>query len=192
MGNRSGHTTEERRDAVDEIIAAWNRERPDLDVTTVGVVSRVNRLSARFTHELEATFTERGLTKATFEALAVLRRAGPPYCLPQSELMRVLSLTPGTVSVRVDRLVADGLATRDVDPSDRRGVRVALTERGRAAFDAVAPAHLATEDRLLAALDDGEREQLAALLRRLLLALTVTGAAALPAAGEAADKEERP
>ena len=157
------------RDAVDATIAAWGRERPDLDVSSVGVVSRVARLSARFAQALEANFASHGLTKASFEALAALRRSGEPYRLPQTALMRELSLTPGTVSVRIGRLVEDGLAVRRDDPGDRRGVIIELTPAGGAAFDSVVGAHLATERRLLAALDAREQEQLADLLRRLLL-----------------------
>jgi DNA-binding MarR family transcriptional regulator len=157
------------RDAVDAIIAAWGRERPDLDVSSVGVVSRVARLSARFARALEANFASHGLTKASFEALAALRRSGEPYRLSQTALMRELSLTPGTVSVRIGRLVEDGLAVRRDDPGDRRGVIVELTPAGSAAFDSVVADHLATERRLLEALDAHEQEQLADLLRRLLL-----------------------
>lgn len=157
-------------DDVDAIIAAWARERPDLDVSSVGVISRVMRLAARFTHAMEATFAVHGLTRADFEALAALRRSGPPYRLAQGELMRVLSLTPGTVSVRVDRLVAHGWARREAAADDRRGAIVALTPSGRRRFDAAVPDHLETQRRLLEALDGYEREQLTALLRRLLLA----------------------
>ena len=156
-------------DAVDAILAAWARERPDLDVSSVGVVSRVTRLSARFTQALEANFGRHGLTKASFEALAALRRSGAPFRLSQTALMRELSLTPGTVSVRIGRLVDEGLAERRGDPDDRRGVIVALTDAGRAAFEDVVADHLATERRLLEALDAGEQAQLAAMLRRLLL-----------------------
>jgi DNA-binding MarR family transcriptional regulator len=157
-------------DAVDAIIAAWGRERPDLDVSSVGVVSRVSRLSARFTQALEANFASHGLTKASFEALAALRRSGGPCRLSQTALMRELSLTPGTVSVRIGRLVEDGLAVRRDDPGDRRGVIVELTPSGAAAFDGVVADHLATERSLLAALEAREQAQLADLLRRLLLA----------------------
>ncbi len=162
-------------DAVDAIIAAWNRERPELDVTSVGVVSRVTRLSARFTQALEANFARHRLTKASFEALAALRRSGAPYRLSQTALMRELSLTPGTVSVRIRRLVDDGLALRRDDPGDRRGVIVELTEAGLDAFEDVVADHLATERRLLAALDAGEQELLAGLLRRLLLHVPAGG-----------------
>jgi DNA-binding MarR family transcriptional regulator len=83
--------------------------------------------------------------------------------------MRVLSLTPGTVSARIDRLVAEGLVGREADPGDRRTVLVRLTDRGRTAFESVVHAHLETERRLLGALDETEREALAGLLRRLVL-----------------------
>ncbi len=158
----------EAGDAVDAIIDAWGRERPELDVSSVAVVSRITRLSARFTQALEANFTRHGLTKASFEALAALRRSGAPYRLSQTALMRELSLTPGTVSVRIRRLVDAGLAERLGDPGDRRGVIVALTAAGRDAFEDVVADHLATERHLLAALDAGEQAHLAGLLRRLL------------------------
>jgi DNA-binding MarR family transcriptional regulator len=157
------------KDEVDAIVDAWSRERPDLDVSTVGVVSRITRLASRFTAAMEATFAAHGLTKATFEALAALRRAGAPYRMSQTELMRALSLTPGTVSARIERLVADGLVERETDADDRRTVLVRLTARGVAAFEDVVYAHLETERRLLKALDEAERQVLAGLLRRLLL-----------------------
>lgn len=166
---RSGRSHAAPRDEVDAIIDAWARERPDLDVSTVGVVSRVTRLASRFTAVMEETFAAHGLTKATFEALAALRRAGAPYLMSQTELMRALSLTPGTVSARIDRLVTDGLVEREARPDDRRTVLVRLTPRGVAAFEDVVHAHLETERRLLRALDEAEREVLAGLLRRLLL-----------------------
>jgi DNA-binding MarR family transcriptional regulator len=166
-GIRAGADTP--KDEVDAIVEAWALERPDLDVSTVGIVSRVTRLATRFTAAMETTFAERGLTKATFEALAALRRAGDPYRLSQTGLMRVLSLTPGTVSVRIDRLVADGLVAREPDPDDRRSVIVQLTERGEAAFEGVVHTHLETERRLLRSLSPGEREILTDLLRRLVV-----------------------
>jgi DNA-binding MarR family transcriptional regulator len=155
-------------DEVDAIIAAWERERPDLDVASVGVVSRIARVAARFSQALEANFEGHGLTKADFEALAALRRSGTPYRLSQTRLMRELSLTPGTVSVRIARLVERGFVERLADGDDRRGVIVALLPAGELAFEDVVYDHLATERRLLAALDPGEQGLLAGLLRRLL------------------------
>lgn len=163
-------------DQVDAIIAAWERERPDLDVAPVGVVSRVARVAARFSQALEANFERYGLTKADFEALAALRRSGSPYRLSQTQLMRELSLTPGSVSVRIARLVERGFVER-LAAGDRRGVIVGLLPDGEKAFEDVVDDHLATERRLLAALEPGEQELLAGLLRRLLPAEAPEGSA---------------
>jgi predicted metalloprotease with PDZ domain len=85
--------------------------------------------------------------------------------------MSQLALTSGTVSVRVDRLVKRGVVTRERDDTDARVTRIGLTDEGHRLFDELAPVHLRNEDRLLAALDDDERDQLAGLLRRLLASL---------------------
>jgi len=159
-------------DEVDAIIAAWERERPDLDVAPVGVVSRIARVAAWFSRALELNFEGHGLTKADFEALAALRRSGSPFRSSQSRLMHELSLTPGTVSVRVARLVERGFVERLDDQDDRRGVIVGLLPAGERAFEDVVHDHLATERQLLAALDPGEQDLLAGLLRRLLTAET--------------------
>jgi hypothetical protein len=70
---------------------------------------------------------------------------------------------------RLDRLEAMGLVERQPDLTDRRGRLVALTDRGRELVDTAVTDHLENEERLLGALDAGEREQLAGLLRKLLL-----------------------
>lgn len=155
-------------DAVDAVVAAWRRERPDLDVTSVGVLSRLDRLAARQAQALDETAARHGLSKAGFEALAALSRAGAARRLTQTELLLELGLTPGTVSVRVSRLVKDGLVERLPDPQNRRGVVVAMTRRGETVFDGAVDEYLAEERRLLAALDAGEQEMLAGFLRRLL------------------------
>jgi DNA-binding MarR family transcriptional regulator len=96
------------------------------------------------------------------------RRAGHPYRLRQSVLMDRLRLTSGTVSLRLTRLVAKGVVTREPDPEVARGALITLTPAGLRLFEQVGPAHLHNEDVLLSALTDDERDQLAGLLRKLL------------------------
>jgi DNA-binding MarR family transcriptional regulator len=155
------------RDSIDRVIDDWGELRPDLDVSPIGVIARLRRVRAHFDQELDAFFADHDLTLANFEVLTTLCRLGGSAS--QRRLMDALGLTSGTVSVRIDRLVAEGLVTREPDPQDGRGAIVTLTKAGAARFDAAAPAHLANEARLLAALDAGERAQLATLLRKLLL-----------------------
>jgi DNA-binding MarR family transcriptional regulator len=155
-------------DSVDRVLDDWARERPDLDFTPVGVLSRLEKVRTHIDSELIAVFAEHGLTAADFTVIVTLRRSGAPYRMPQARLMDALELTSGTVSVRLDRLEKGGIVTRGPDPENGRGAIVQLTRTGVALFDVVAPAHLANEDRLLSALSVPERQALADLLRRLL------------------------
>lgn len=102
--------------------------------------------------------------------LGTLRRAGEPYTLSPRELSATLMLTTGGMTGRLDKLERAGLLVRAPDPHDRRGLRVTLTERGIAVVDEALVAGLAVQRAALAALDPGEAEALAALLRRLLAA----------------------
>jgi DNA-binding MarR family transcriptional regulator len=157
------------RDHIDRVIEGWERERPDLDVAPIAVINRLERLQSYLRAEVATVFERFGLTSPSFAVIATLRRAGKPYQLSQRALMDAQQLTGGTISVRIDRLERDGIVERVPDPDDQRGVLVRLTEVGERLFDQVAPLHLANEDRLLSALNRQQRDQLAALLRILLL-----------------------
>lgn len=157
------------RDHTDWVVEGWKQQRPDLDVSPIGVINRLNRLQSYLQPEIAAVFERFGLTAPSFAVIAALRRAGPPYQHSQRALMDTLQLTSGTISVRIDRLEREGIVQRTPDPGDQRGVLVRLTEKGLKLFDQVTPLHLANEDRLLSALSQEQREHLASLLRTLLL-----------------------
>lgn len=156
-------------DSVDRLLHSWSQAAPDLDLAPVAIVARLGRLRRIIDAELEATFAQHGLNGPDFAALVTLRRLEQPQGVPQSRLMRELNLTSGTISVRVERLCTRGLARRSPDPTDHRNSRITLTDAGRRLFERVAPAHAATEDRLLAALNHEQRDQLIGLLRHLLV-----------------------
>ena len=158
-------------DHVDRVLEQWRAERPDLDVSPMGVIGRLSRLSALVDAELRRTFARHGLDRSTFDVLATLRRSGPPYRLTPTELMRSAMVTSGAVTQRLDKLEARGLVKRTPDEADGRGVRVGLTDAGGELIDRVLPDHVETEHRILAALGAGERDELAATLRTLLESL---------------------
>ena len=158
-------------DAVDLILAQWARERPDLDCTPMGIIGRISQLQREVHLAQRATFARHGLDAPSFDVLAALRRAGPPYQLTPTALMRTALVTSGAITQRLDRLEEKGLITRERSDADGRAVVVTLTDAGRAALDSALPDHLETERALLAGLSDREREQLSSLLRRFLVAL---------------------
>ena len=156
------------RDEVDELVEAWARERPDLDLAPVAVFSRISRLSRHLDLARRAAFSAHGIEPWEFDVLAALRRAGEPYALSPGRLLRETLVTSGTMTNRVDRLTARGWVERLPDPSDRRGVLVRLTDEGRAGVDGAFSALLEAEGALLADLDKDDQDRLAGLLRRLL------------------------
>jgi DNA-binding MarR family transcriptional regulator len=158
-------------DAVDRILEQWGRERPDLDCSPMGIIGRITQLQREVYLAQRATFARHGLDAPSFDVLAALRRAGPPYQLTPTALMRTALVTSGAITQRLDRLEEKGLITRTRSEADGRAVVVTRTPAGRHALDAALPDHLATERQLLEGLAEEDREQLAGLLRKFLVTL---------------------
>lgn len=157
-------------DRVDEIRKQWNRVRPELDTWPVEVVIRVGRTARFFDVGMEELFKDYGITRASWDIVAALRRIGPPYRLSPTELYRAVMRTSGAMTRRIDTLEHQGLVVRMLDPTDRRGILVELTPKGRALVDDIAEAHMTNERALLDALNLDEQRDLAMLLKKLLLA----------------------
>lgn len=156
-------------DHVDHALRQWAEQRPDLDASPMAVLGRLTRLTRLVTAEQKRTFATHNLDAASFDVLATLRRNNTD--LTPAELMRSSMITSGAVTQRLDRLEERGLVTRTPSRSDRRVVHVALTDAGSTLIDQALPDHLATEERLLAGLDEPGRQALAGMLRELLESL---------------------
>lgn len=158
-------------DEVDRIVQAWRRERPDLDVSPLEVLSRVTRLARHLDRARSAAFARHDLETWEFDVLTALRRSGEPYRLSPGQLVAQTMVTSGTMTNRIDRLAGRGLVRRLPDPADGRGVMVRLEDSGRLLADAALADLLQTERNVLAVLDPGEHERLSGLLRALLTTL---------------------
>ncbi len=159
------------RDGVDLIIEQWQRERPELDPSPIGVIGRISRLARELEQRLEPVYAAHGLEPGWHDVLATLRRTGPPYRLRPTDLTSALMLTSSGTTKRLDRLEQAGLIVRGPDPHDRRGTLITLTAAGRRLIDRTTKAHLENERRILSALSDADRRRLADLLRKLQLGL---------------------
>jgi DNA-binding MarR family transcriptional regulator len=153
------------------VIAKWKQERPEYDLAPVEIIGRAGRIMEFVDRALEAKFEEFGISRATFDVLATLRRNGPPYKMTQRDLMRSLLRTSGSMSLRIAALEHQNLVTRQAVEDDRRSVFVILTSKGSKLLDAIIPEHLVNETALLAGLNHGERAELVSLLRKWLTTL---------------------
>jgi len=151
-------------DHVGRIIEQWGRERPDLDVSPMGLIGRLHRLGARLNEELRPVFAEAGLGDGDFDVLAALRRNGVDNALTPTELSETTMVTSGAITKRIDRLERAGLVSRTVDESDGRSRRVRLTPKGRRLVDDLVEKHVANEHRLVGVLGERDRAELARLL----------------------------
>lgn len=155
-------------DEVDEVVAAWRAQRPDLAVDSMHVWSRIHRLAALLDGHRKQCFADRGLEAWEFDVLAALRRAGEPHRLSPGKLLTETHVTSGTMTHRIDRLKSRGLVTRLRNPEDGRGALVELTPQGRELVDDAIGGLLALEESLLEEWSGDEQDQFAGLLRRLL------------------------
>jgi DNA-binding MarR family transcriptional regulator len=157
-------------DAVDRKLAVWAGELPDLDLVTEGVVARIQHLDKRLRRSMEETLGEFGLDYGHWVVLGALRSAGAPYRRSAGALAKVLDLTSGAMTSRLDRMEAAGLVTRVPDPDDRRGVKIELTEKGSKVWEDAVGVQAAREQLVAGALTPAEKQQLSDLLKRLVLA----------------------
>ncbi|MFT3796851.1 MarR family winged helix-turn-helix transcriptional regulator [Microbacterium sp.] len=160
-------TTE--HDEVDRIVVAWGTQRPDLDFSPLEVLSRVDRLSRHLDRARREAFRRSDLEPWEWDVLSALRRAGEPYQLSPKQLLQQTLVSSGTMTNRIDRLVARRLVSREADPDDGRSVLVTLSDDGRIRVDAAITRLVDAEAALLGALPRTDRERLAGLLRKLSL-----------------------
>lgn len=151
-------------DHVEQITRQWEQERPDLDVTAMGLIGRLARLYLAYSAEMQKTFAGFGLNSAKFDVLATLRRAGNPYVLSPGDLLKATMVASGTMTNRIDRLVADDLVERKVNPEDSRSFLIGLTPKGLLLIDRAIEAHVATQTRLVSGLSAAEIAQFKELL----------------------------
>lgn len=157
-----------RKDEVDQLIEAWERERPDLDSGQLHIWSRISRLAMILDQVRAKAHQAHGLQPWEFDVLAALRRVGAPYRLTPSQLVAATHVTSGTMTNRIDRLVEVGYVERSANPEDGRGVLVALLPAGRQRVDAALGDLLAAEAELSSHLGEDARAELTRLLRQLL------------------------
>jgi len=159
------------RDSIDEHVEAWSRQLPGLDPVEEQIVARRAKVMQHLKGSRSDALDTGGLAMWQFKTLLMLRREGEPYELSPSRLAEILGLTRGALSARLANLEDLGLVARSHDHADRRRVTVRLTTAGREAVESLLDKEERDEGALLSVLTDREKDTLAKLLRKLVLAI---------------------
>jgi len=162
-------------DRIDHLLKQWEKERPDLDATPVGILGRLMILNGLAARGVEKVLQPHNLTIQEFDVLAILRRCGPPFKRSVGVLCSYSLLSSGAMTNRVDRLEKKGLVQREPNPEDRRGVLVALTSTGRTLIDKLVGERLQEAQERVSVLPSKDQRQLETLLTQFLAALQEKG-----------------
>ena len=157
-------------DLVDQLIADWAREVPDLDTNAMRVVGRVLRLGRKFETRINEILKPHGLRYTDFDVLATLRRSGRPYCLAPKELLKSVVITSGGMTAALDRLTDADLIERVPNSDDRRSMSAKLTAQGARLVEELIVVRFHDASRSIDALSPAERVTLGKLLRKLTMA----------------------
>lgn len=146
----------------------WAEVVEGVDATTVLTLLWLSRLARTFEASVEAHARDHGLGATELRLLTALLLEGKPYRASPTRLNDTVLVSPGGVSKTVDRLENLGLVARRPDPSDGRGVQVALSRKGRNVAQAVLRELLNALDDQLTTLTTDKRDGIVDALRTLL------------------------
>ncbi|MFJ9588318.1 MarR family winged helix-turn-helix transcriptional regulator [Streptomyces acidicola] len=147
---------------------------PDAD----GLLAEQLLRLTRRVHRIQKRHLERSgldITPAQSRLLRTLTHYGSPPRM--ADLAERLEVVPRAVTTLVDGLEASGRVRRAPDPSNRRVIRIELTDEGRTALRELRGARRAAAEEILAPLTDEQRDVLGGLLNTLVDGVdTTTGA----------------
>ena len=152
---------------IDGLLEQWRRERPDIDPTPMAVCGEIWRAGEKLRQGVLSNLVEYDLDFAGFDVLLTLRRQGRGKALSPSALAKDMMLSTSAMTNRLDRLEKRGLIKRTTDPEDRRGLKIILSDTGFVLADKVVVSHVKTEEKMISALSDVERNQLRLLITKI-------------------------
>lgn len=163
-----------KTDFVDCAISDWAKQLPGLETSALEVTGRLGRITRLLDRRTADAVSASGVSCRDLDVLGALRRADSETGLPAGECAKAAMLTSGGMTGQADRLVNAGLIVRKPDPDDRRTVLMTLTPEGRDVVEGALDAYLNASEEALEVLSVEERNTLAELLRKLLVALEGT------------------
>jgi len=149
---------------------AWVHDRwPDLECKAAGIVLRLGRTRDLLFARSRSVLDAQGLAPAEFETLLTLLKQPAPHERTPGEIAAAIGVTSGGMTKALNKLVERDLISRAVSQTDRRSRLVRLTATGEALVEATLQTIIVRHGAIMAdILDAAEREQITALLEKLL------------------------
>ena len=139
-------------------------KRPFFNSFTTSLWVRCLRFNLQSHKKLEDDLATAGLTAPQFYVLATIGYAGG---LPFGEIGAKMMVTVSNLTGIVDRLEEKNLVVRQRDASDRRVVRVVLTDKGAKLYKSTIPLFEKSVEKIFAGLGKPDQKELSAILRKL-------------------------
>ncbi len=159
----------DKKDRLDSLIEEWQFEVPNIGAEVLDVVGRIQYLGNRYEADANKALKQYGIKFTDFDVLGTLRRSGDSFCLSPTQLCEAVLITSGAMTAALDRLEAAGLINRVPDDADRRVKAAALTQKGIALTEAAAKARFSAAANAMSSLSNTEKQDLARLLRKLVI-----------------------
>src|SRR6202165_6157209 len=166
------------QDSVDVIKRELAQTLPGIDVGAAAITGRIRRTNFHLNRNAEEVFNTFNTPGASFDVLAALYGAGPPYQMTPTQFYRGHMMSSAGVTARLDVVERAGLVARSRDPRDRRGGIGTLHRAGQKVVRDAAQALYRRQAFLLEVYTDREHKQVLHLLKRLLNSLERVGSGA--------------
>jgi MarR family transcriptional repressor of emrRAB len=147
---------------------------PNMNPSALKTGAELMRTGSDLLAAFEAILNRSGLSQGRFLTLIVMNRT-PDATISPSSLAQTLGVTRATMTGLLDGLQKKGLIERRTPADDRRKVGVRLTANGRRTLDNILPDYYRHFAKLTTYLDEGERQTLMSLLKKVnqgLLSIT--------------------
>jgi DNA-binding MarR family transcriptional regulator len=174
-------------DSTDFCVADITSRFPQIDPEVEGIIDRLDAIQKHATRVFEDTLAEHGLSRGEYKLLLRLKTRTEDRQLSAGALSKMLMLSSGAMTNRLDRMESAGFVRRVPDANDRRGVLVQLTDQGEQLLERAVTASATEDVKLLEALSKRDRTQLNQLLRKVLASLEARPERERPKATAVAD-----
>lgn len=149
-----------------QTILNFAKRYPELDIASIETCLAFLHTTADVYQALDVHFARYGLSRGKFTLLMQLYLADEKGLTP-SECAQRADVTKATITGLLDGLERDGLVRRQPDVTDRRMLRLQLTDKGRDLLSQMLPDHFCRTTDLMANLTDSEKKTLIKLLNKV-------------------------